>query len=278
MSGKGDALSRWPTTLGETLRDRLERGPLTVSEVIGIGVQVASAVNAAHAAGIVHRDLKPANIMLTADGPVKLLDFGLAKVLSADADTESRLTDAGTTPGTVAYMAPEQIRGLEVDSRADVWAFGVVLYEMLSGQRLWQRDTVFATMDAILTATPTPLATLRPDTPRELNALVNSALMKDRTARAVTMADASRTLVACQGQLSSSGSATANRQRRRHVLIAAAMLFVLLVAMIGWRLYRESRVKWARETALPEIAKLIQAEHLVAAFDLASQAALDIPV
>ena len=263
--------------IGETLRDRMERGPLTVSEVIRIGVQVASAVNAAHAAGIVHRDLKPANIMLTADGPVKLLDFGLAKVLSADADTQSRLTDAGTTPGTVAYMAPEQIRGLEVDSRADVWAFGVVLYEMLSGQRLWQRDTVFATMDAILTATPTPLATLRPDTPRELNALVNSALMKDRTARAVTMTDAARTLVACQGQLSSSGSAAANRQRRRHVLIAAAILFVLLVAMIGWRLYRESRVKWARETALPEIAKLIQAEHLVAAFDLASQAALDIP-
>ena len=222
--------------LGETLRDRMERGSLTISEVIGIGVQVASAVSVAHAAGIVHRDLKPANIMLTADGPVKLLDFGLAKVLSPDADTESRLTDAGATPGTVAYMAPEQIRGLAVDSRADVWAFGVVLYEMLSGRRLWHRDTVFATMDAILTKAPPALATLRPDTPRELNALVNSALVKDSAARAVTMTDAARTLAACQARVSVSASAGANRQGRRIVVLAVAILFALLGATMGWRL------------------------------------------
>ena len=261
---------------GETLRDRLERGPLRISEVMAIALQVASAVNAAHAAGIVHRDLKPANIMLTADGPVKLLDFGLAKVLSAEADTVSRLTEAGTTPGTVAYMAPEQIRGLEVDTRADVWpsessSTRCSRAEVVAPGHCLRDDGRDSDRDTHAAANTPPR-----HAPRAGRA-VNSALAKDRAARAVTMADAVQSLAACQEQLSSSGS---RRGKPPATATCAAWSRHTGCASGGDdRLAPLSRVtgQVGRETALPEIAKLIQAEQLVAAFNLASQAALDIP-
>src|SRR5262245_16279903 len=130
---------------GPTLHDRLTRGPIPIEEALPIARQIAEALEYAHERGIVHRDLKPANIKLTREGHVKVLDFGLAKALSGEthASTHSNsptlsiaATPAGIILGTAAYMAPEQAKGMEVDRRADIWAFGVVIYEMLSGRRL----------------------------------------------------------------------------------------------------------------------------------------------
>jgi serine/threonine protein kinase len=142
------------STEGETLADRLGRGALPIAETIAVGRQLAEALEAAHEKGIIHRDLKPQNIKVTADGAVKVLDFGLAKALDSGAESQPQsalmnsptLTGAGTQHGvilgTAAYMAPEQARGKTVDKRADIWAFGVVLYEMITGRRPFGRSTV----------------------------------------------------------------------------------------------------------------------------------------
>src|SRR5258705_8763807 len=137
---------------GETLADRIARGPLPVEEALGIGRQVADALEAAHEAGIVHRDLKPANIKITPSGSVKVLDFGLAKALDAEATrSDLSLSPTLTSPvgtrlgiilGTAAYMSPEQARGKSVDKRTDLWAFGCVLYEMLTGRHAFDGDEV----------------------------------------------------------------------------------------------------------------------------------------
>jgi eukaryotic-like serine/threonine-protein kinase len=115
---------------GETLKKRIEQGPLKTAEAIDLAIQLAKGLAKAHAHGIIHRDIKPANIIVTADGTAKILDFGLAKL-----GGQTLLTKTGTTVGTVAYMSPEQAQGGKVDQRSDIWSLGVVLYEMLSGQR-----------------------------------------------------------------------------------------------------------------------------------------------
>src|SRR5262245_55930251 len=150
---------------GEDLAERLKRGPVPVDEALDVARQIALGLEEAHERGIVHRDLKPANIKLTPDGKVKVLDFGLAKAYSGDRDGSGQdlshsptLTgagsDAGMLLGTAAYMSPEQARGKPVDKRADIWAFGVVLYEMLTGKRLFAGETVSDTLAAVLTREP----------------------------------------------------------------------------------------------------------------------------
>jgi len=167
---------------GESLKERLERGALAVPEAVRIAVEVARGLAAAHGKGIIHRDLKPANVFLTADGRVKVLDFGLAKLVGpvplGEADTLTHAptgaTEFGRVLGTVAYMAPEQARGTPVDQRADVFAFGVVLYEMVAGERPFRGETATDTVAAILTKEPAALpasvraefADSRSDTPK----------------------------------------------------------------------------------------------------------------
>jgi serine/threonine protein kinase len=154
---------------GETLRERLTHGALPVRRAIDCAVQIARGLGAAHDKGLVHRDLKPENVFLLPDGQVKILDFGLARAItsatggSGATETVAALTDPGTVMGTVGYMAPEQVRGQVLDARADLFAFGLVLHEMLAGQRAFLRETGAETMTAILKEDPPDLSSLRQD-------------------------------------------------------------------------------------------------------------------
>jgi serine/threonine protein kinase len=185
---QGHLFLAMPLYEGETLKKRLDRAeevePMPLAEIISVAAQLASALETAHTAGIVHRDLKPANLMLTRGGRLKLLDFGLALW-----EGSSRLTDAGRAVGTLAYMAPEQLRGEEVDARADLWSFGVVLYEMLAGRPPFVRnphDSLQDQMLAILNNDPPPLRETRPDTPDVLARIVDRCLRKDPRERYAT--------------------------------------------------------------------------------------------
>jgi serine/threonine protein kinase/Tol biopolymer transport system component len=169
---------------GETLRERLTH-PFRVRETLDIAVQVADALVAAHEAGIIHRDIKPENIMLRRDGYVKVLDFGLAKLLeNFTGQLGSELsTQPGMVRGTIPYMSPEQARGLPVDARADLWSLGVVLYEMVSGRRPFSAATPSDTLVAILEREPPSLLVVMPETPAELDRIVMKALTKERDER-----------------------------------------------------------------------------------------------
>ncbi len=171
---------------GQTLKELISvnRTPSTVnripiSEVLDIATQIASGLAAAHTKGIVHRDLKPANIMVSERGRVKIVDFGLAKL----AGSRTKLTQAGTTLGTVAYMSPEQAMGKDVDGRSDIWSLGAILYEMLSGQPPFQGDYPQAVIYAILNEIPHPVSELRPEIPENLEAVVRKTLEKERDRR-----------------------------------------------------------------------------------------------
>jgi serine/threonine protein kinase len=159
---------------GETLRKRIERGPLPIDEATDIAQQIARGLSKAHRHGIVHRDIKPANLMVTSDGVVKILDFGLAKLAGSAA-----ITRTGSSVGTPAYMSPEQARGEEVDHRADLWSLGVVLYEMVAGRRPFRGEHEQAVLFSLLNERPRPLHELRPDAPPELERIVDSLLTKE---------------------------------------------------------------------------------------------------
>ncbi len=182
---------------GLSFRERIAEGRMKVGEALDAAIQVASALAAAHAAGIVHRDIKLDNIMLRRDGYVKILDFGLAKLTEKfgphDAEDETRVLELKTAPGmvmgTVAYMSPEQARGLPVDARTDVWSLGVVLYEMVAGQKPFAGATPTDVIIAIAEREPMPLATYAPEVPTRLERIVKKALAKEREERYQTAED-----------------------------------------------------------------------------------------
>jgi non-specific serine/threonine protein kinase len=159
---------------GETLKRKIRRGPLKLVEAIDIAVQVAQGLVKAHEMGIIHRDIKPANLVITKDGVVKIVDFGLAKLAG-----ETRLTVTGAIMGTVAYMSPEQARGEEVDHRSDIWSLGVVLYEMLAGQLPFRGEYEQAVLYSILNEDPEPLSSFRSDIPSYLEEVIQKALDKE---------------------------------------------------------------------------------------------------
>ena len=175
---------------GETLAARIEKGALPLDQALKLAMQIADALDRAHRAGVTHRDIKPQNIMLTRDG-VKVLDFGLAKS-SKPAPTEETLTAVltmeGTVMGTPQYMAPEQFEGKEADARSDVWAFGAVLYEMVTGQKAFQGKSYSSLVGAILSADPAPMV-VKPFTPAWLERLVRRCLAKDPEDRWQSMRD-----------------------------------------------------------------------------------------
>jgi eukaryotic-like serine/threonine-protein kinase len=250
---------------GETLKARIARGRLPVNEALSIAAQVAGALAAAHDAGVIHRDIKPANIMLTERGAVKLLDFGIAKLAGRTA-----LTRTGVTVGTLAYMAPEQIAGGGADQQSDVWALGVVLYEMLTGQRPFDGEHEIAVLSAIANAVPRPLSTLRGDLPADLEAIVRRALEKPRELRYPSAHELLRDIEAAQGSLATGALPLRTPPapawaRRATVLAIAALLAIGLAA--AWFVARSRRVQRGRD-AMVRIAALHKDESFVAAYRL----------
>jgi serine/threonine protein kinase len=175
---------------GETLRERLRRGPLPVRDTLAIAVQIAGALTAAHARGIVHRDIKPENVMVRPDGYVKVLDFGLAKLTRPEtARVDSMVTQPGTILGTPRYMSPEQARGAEVDARTDVWSLGVMLYEMITGRPPFDGPTATDIVAAVLRSDPAPLEEYAPHAPKTLGRVVAQALAKEPRQRHASAGD-----------------------------------------------------------------------------------------
>ncbi len=192
---------------GETLAARLHLGPLGLREAIAIATETADALAEAHSRGILHRDIKPQNIMITSRGQVKVMDFGLAKAIASPAAIESRaetdmlLTDRGVIVGTVPYMSPEQLRNEPLDARSDIFSYGAVLYEMVSGRQPFADSNTATTIAAVLTREPPPLAGGSSEVPAALDRITRKALSKERERRYQSMRDLSLDLAACRREL-----------------------------------------------------------------------------
>ena len=233
---------------GETLGTRLGRKPLTPDETLRIGIEVADALDKAHRSGIVHRDLKPGNVMLT-KGRAKLMDFGLAKPLAfagapqsgapafsavaTMASLASPVTVAGTVVGTVQYMSPEQVQGKEADGRSDIFAFGAMLYEMLTGKRAFEGKSQLSVASAVLEKDPEPISTVQPLTPPALEHLVRTCLAKDPDQRFQSAHDLKLQLqwITAGGSQAGAPAVVVSRRKNRERLLAAAMVVGWVVAV-----------------------------------------------
>jgi tRNA A-37 threonylcarbamoyl transferase component Bud32 len=259
---------------GETLAARIARGPVPIADAIDILVQIAAGLSRAHAVHIVHRDLKPGNIILMPDGTPKILDFGLAARESDQASTETRLTASGTTLGTVTYMSPEQARGEHVDHRADVWALGVIAYELLAGRVRFGGGHPAAIVHAILYETPPALKSLRPEIGDRLSEIIAKALERDRDVRYQSAGEFGAALKAMRTPTTPAASFASAWRALRRPKVAIPLIAVLAVALllISTTVSRARQARWARAEAIPEVARLIDAERFAAAFALAERA------
>jgi len=250
---------------GETLADRIARGPLPIADVLRLGAQIASALACAHRAGIVHRDLKPGNVMITRTG-AKLLDFGLARSTPAstaptDATQHKPLTQEGTILGTFHYMSPEQLAGEEVDARSDIFALGAVLYEMLTGTRAFEGKSRTSIIAAVLAGPPRPASTLRPLTPPALEHVIAKCLGRERDDRWESAADVASQLEWIAGSASGeSASVRVDKPRRRAALLAASAIaaIVMLAAISGGFLV----MRRLRQAEQPVVSELLTDEPL----------------
>jgi eukaryotic-like serine/threonine-protein kinase len=258
---------------GETLKQKIGRGPLPVNEALDVGIQAAEGLAKAHEAGMVHRDIKPANIIVTREGEVKILDFGLAKLAG-----ETKITRTGTTLGTVAYMSPEQAIGGEVDARSDIFSLGAILYEMLAGEVPFPGEHEAAVLYGIVHSEPEPVARGRSDIPEELQRIVGKMLAKDVAARYQSARDLVNDLESLRGGAAQAGSGSP-RGFIGWPKVVAIGLGILVVAggVIGWTIHKAAGARWARETAIPGIVNLADADKYADAFALAGEAERKIP-
>jgi hypothetical protein len=260
---------------GKTLHALLAKGPLPVGEVLPIALQIADAIAAAHRAGILHRDIKSGNIALDERGQVKVFDFGLAKLFGpaperTDGPTEARLTDEGASLGTITHMSPEQLLGKAVDQRSDLFSFGVVLYEMVTGRLPFLGSTTIAVADAILHAEPRDFGERA--VPEGLKAIIRKLLQKDPGRRFESAEQVLEALRALQTAMAPARAWRLSRNFR--ILVAAAAVAVVALGAWAWR--NAERTRRARE-AMPEIARLVNAGEFPQAARLFREARVALP-
>ncbi|MGA3210394.1 MAG: bifunctional serine/threonine-protein kinase/formylglycine-generating enzyme family protein, partial [Terriglobales bacterium] len=264
---------------GQTLDKSTPPGGMATDLVLKYAVQIAEALAAAHRQGIVHRDLKPANIMVDESGLVKVLDFGLAKLAASTVNAEdaTMATTPGMIVGTVAYMSPEQAEGKSIDARSDVFSFGSVLYEMLTGKRAFEGQSSAALLSAVMRDDPKPLADVKRDIPPEVRRMVARCLKKDPASRYASGAELVQELKNCRELLFPESGAMispariAREVQRPQVLIPLLLAIILLGTGAAWFVRRYRDARWAREVALPEISKLSDQGKFGDAYALATK-------
>ncbi|HTW58352.1 MAG TPA: protein kinase [Terriglobales bacterium] len=246
---------------GKTLTESIRRGPLPLRKAIDYGVQIAHGLAAAHEKGVVHRDLKPDNIFVTKDGRIKILDFGLAKFMQPKeslAHAAPTVTVPGVAMGTVGYMSPEQVRGLSVDHRSDIFAFGAILYEMVMGKRSFDRPTSADTMSAILNEEPPPIAEIAPDAPEALQRVLRRCLEKNPEQRFQSASDLAFALqsLADPAIAAPSGAHAIHRDEPRR--LSSASIAIAAVIALAALLF----IYFLRQPApTPKLANYIQLTH-----------------
>lgn len=255
---------------GESLAERLRRGPVTVEDAVRYGAQIAEALTEAHEHGVVHRDLKPANVMLTPKGQVKVLDFGLAKLLAPPGGTQATLSQSelGAPAGTPLYMSPEQAFGEVVDARTDLWSLGVILFETLAGRAPFEGATDWALLRAVSEEEPPSLHGLRKDVTPAVESLVSRALTKNVTARYQTASELHDDAMAILAK----DAQPTRVQGSSRILLRAALVMVVVGAVGAWFALGVAHRSWARGRAVVEIDSLYGADLHLPGFLLLTKA------